>query len=174
MQVADFDALFEETENPKIDQADIDRFDESNGFRLPTDFAAFLLHCNGGEPAKDIGAEWQSELYQDDFGRYYPAVFYELNGNGYQSIRSLMTIFSEMEIDNSNVPHGIFCVADDMCGNYLSIDLRPENFGQIAMVSHEQLDEAFDDPEAYQVLASSFSDFVGLTFRIDENGNRIN
>jgi SMI1 / KNR4 family (SUKH-1) len=145
-------------EGPDLSDEAICAFAADLGFNLPLDYSEFLHRTKGGGTVT-LGSVEYLEFKKSKMN-YSPEIFCAPGNGGYHHIRSLQQHLIDLEHPVSGVPAGIFTIADDMFGNFLTIDLREETFGQIAVVNHETVGDDFNDPETYQILASSFSEFA--------------
>jgi cell wall assembly regulator SMI1 len=149
-------------EGPRITEAELADFDASLGRPLPEDFRRFVL-LSGGGGELDEALEFSFEI-QKHLGPVRANGFVELfcapGGDEYHSVRPLYRHIEDMEYVCAGVPRDIYVIADDWSGNFLTIDLRPETYGQVGLVDHETVGDHFDDFETYFVVAPSFSAFV--------------
>ncbi len=136
----------------------IESFERSTGYDFPEDYRSFLRMIRGGGEVS-LGSVEYLEFKKSKM-TYNPSVFCSPGTGEYHHIRSLQRHFEDLEHSVADVPDGIFTIADDMMGNFLTIDLRRDSFGQIGVVDHETIGDNFYDPETYEVLAQSFSDFA--------------
>lgn len=138
-----------------LDLADLDSL---AGFALPNDYRSFLQISGGGGTLRLNDLEYV-EFRKGKFA-YYPQIFCRPSGSDYHSVRPLGAHLADIEKDVEGVPEGIFTIAEDGAGNFLSIDLRANSFGHIGVVDHETADGGFGDAETYRLIAESFSDLV--------------
>jgi hypothetical protein len=143
---------------PGLSDKEINAFEAELGFSFPDDYMQFLHLAKGGGELK-LGSVEYLEFKKSKMS-YHPEIFCLPGIGEYHHIRSLDRHFEDLEYQVTDVPCGIFTIADDMFGNFLTIDLRSNSFGQIAVVDHETIGENFNDPETYKILTSSFSEFV--------------
>jgi cell wall assembly regulator SMI1 len=145
---------------PALSNEAIESFERSTGCDFPEDYKSFLRLTRGGGEVS-LGSVEYLEFKKSKM-TYNPSVFCTPGTGEYHHIRSLQRHFEDLEHQVADVPDGIFTIADDMMGNFLTIDLRPNSLGQIAVVNHETIRDNFSDPENYEILASSFSEFVKM------------
>lgn len=146
-------------EGDRVTEADLTAFETNLTHLFPDDFRRFLLLSGGGGKLFDpLVYEWRTSSHLGSAtAQYAVAEFCVPGGDDYHSIRPLQRHIEDMEYVCSGVPSEMYIIADDWFGNFLTIDLRPETYGQIGLVDHETVGDEFKDDETYVVIASSFS-----------------
>lgn len=150
-------------EGPRLSEDEVASFEKAISTRLPEDFRRFLLLTGGGgEIDEPLEYVWGAVDCPDAIiGGYWVELFCRPDGRDeYHSVRPLHRHIEDMEITCADVPDGIFVIADDLSGNFLTIDLRADHYGKIGIVDHETVGDHFDDPETYVVVAPNFKHFV--------------
>lgn len=141
-----------------FDPTAIDEMENRLGIRLPEDFRSFLALAGGGgevrlDPREGLG-------FESDWDAYWPHVFCSVANEDYHGIRQLRRHLEETTGAPPDAPAGIVTIADDMGGNFLVLDLRPEYFGRIAVIDHEQVGDDTSLDDGWSTLADSFTEFV--------------
>ena len=155
----------------RIGEAELGAFEKSLAQPLPADFRCFLLLAGGGgELDEPLVYDWRSSTPLGPVdAEYGVALFCRPVGDEYHSIRPLHRHIEDMEHLCTGVPREIYVIADDWGGDFLTIDLRSDSYGQIGLVDHETVGDHFEDAETYEVIAPSFSAFVaGLREPMEE------
>lgn len=145
-------------ENSKLPEASLQAFENALDYDLPWDFRTFLWLTGGGGKVELEASQYLA--FKNAGEKYSPFTFCRPAGEDYHDIRALSVHLDSIEQPCAGVPKGIFTIADDFMGNFLTIDLRQRTFGEIALIDHETIGESFTDTETYRVIASSFSEFV--------------
>lgn len=143
---------------PRLSEKELDGFEKSTGYHFPDDYRSFLNVAGGGGEVSLSDVEYLE--FKKSRTTYYPSIFCSLGSDEYHDIRPLQKHFEDLEHAVARTPSGIFTIADDGMGNFLTIDLRADSFGQIAIVDHETIGDNFADPETYEIVAETFTEFV--------------
>jgi len=156
------DELLSRFEQTKLGatEAQIARLEKSLNAKLPNDYKAFLAICNGGKLDEQLEVSFRSDRYVDGYGNAIVERFFAIGSRGETAVRPVKKHLSEIGQLPENTPDHVICIADDYSGNAITLDLRSRSYGQIGLIDHELIGESFDDSEGYQVVSSSFSDFV--------------
>ncbi|MEQ1538356.1 MAG: SMI1/KNR4 family protein [Sphingorhabdus sp.] len=144
--------------NCVFSEEDLVKFEKQLGYEFPQKFRSFVLLCRGGGEICLNDAETLE--FKKSKERYYPRVFFQPGAGGYNHIRPLSAHFADLGIKVADTPCGIFTIADDLCGNVLTVDCRTDTFGQVAIIDHETVGDSFFESETYTVVCVSFEDFV--------------
>ncbi len=160
MRLDELIALVEPEAGVKPGAGDVEAFEAESGFRLPTALKSLLARTGGGNLERDVVAIWPEQRTVGGLARLHIAQIYGFRLQPWRTVRPLSVHIKEMEVSCEGVPNGIFCFGDDLCGNVVTVDLRDQTFGNVAIVDHEMVGDHFDDEETYRLVATSFQEFL--------------
>ena len=135
-------------------------FKRLHGITLPEDYESFQAISDGGELPNPLTIIFSSSLYQSGEGRIDLEHIYGAGRKDRHGVIPLSVWFKSTERAVTSVPRKIFVIGEDSWGNQITMDLRSDTFGQIALVDHETVGDDFYDRETYVVIAPTFSNFV--------------
>ena len=138
MKLDDFIGLIRE-KKPLESDAEIVRFEQTLGERLPADYRDFLFRCNGGYTG---GSLWHCER---DVGVHHIGGFRE---------ESHFSLLEHLEAIREFLPSDIIPRTDDPFGNAICLGIRGEKKGKIYFWDHES---AEGEPD---LVSDSFAEFV--------------
>jgi hypothetical protein len=132
--------LYNPSDDTPPNDAEIERLEETIGYRLPADFIAFVKDAQAGVPESNVivlpdGHTTSLSCFDD---------FFELDEN-FALIRS--------NYAEDRLPP-LLAFADDSVGNYFCLHLGAQNYGAVSFLEHEEA--------ILQFLAPTFTDFLGL------------
>ena len=132
-----------------VSQTRLYAFEESLGTDLPSDYCAFLLKNNGGNPIPSgfwiVENQDGSEIYQ----------FYGLH-DGPDWLQLDRRVDAE-----PGIPKSLLAIGDDGVGDYICIGLSTDRHGQVFFIDHEV--HPFHESETFEgitKIADSFSQFI--------------
>jgi cell wall assembly regulator SMI1 len=142
--------------------AEINRFENLIGHKLPDDYHEFLKSVNGGELDPilsyrflETGRETESTLQ----------LFYGLHD---VDTSNLTRLFNVYHVYQKRMPEHLIPIASDEGGNKICLNLSPDKFGEIVFFDHEN-EVDFEDSEDLlnpyrncHRIAGSFSEFLSL------------
>ena len=146
---------------PPAPEADLARFENLLGSRLPEDYRQFLVACNGGYVG---GAYWFKGPTPSgepaDAGVHHIGGFRSEYGFSLEQRRNAF---------EGRIPADLLWIMDDPFGNAICLGIRGEYFGMVFFWDHENepdesWDGAIESAGNVGLLANSFTEFVsGLT-----------
>jgi len=119
---------------------------------------------------EQLVAPFRSELHAGGQGNAIVERIFAVGSKGETAVRPINDWLSEVDQHPDGVPEQMLCIADDFFGNVITLDLRAGSYGEVGLIDHELISESFDDPEGYQIVGSSFSEFIANLS--DENGDQ--
>ena len=139
--------VFERTK-PQLSELDIKRVENHLGIRLPQDLKEHYLRYNGGTP--------RPQFFPKDGDAYEVKKFLPMNIED-----PIGTTFEDSYVmmvkQTPDFPRGCIPFADDPSGDMFLYSVRPESFGNIMFVSHED----YEDSDRYFVfLAPTLKQFI--------------
>ncbi|QPF93764.1 SMI1/KNR4 family protein [Bradyrhizobium commune] len=146
--------VFEDTA-PPLSELDIKRVENRLGIRLPQDLKEHYLLHNGGRPCP--------QFFPKDGDAYDVDCFYSMNT--YAKGSSFERTYVMMVHQTPEFPRGYIPFADDCSGDKFLYSVRPESFGNIMFISHED----YEDPDRYVVfLAPTLKEFINSLTELPE------
>jgi cell wall assembly regulator SMI1 len=147
--------VFERTK-PPLSELDIKRVENRLGIRLPQDLKEHYLRHNGGTP--------HPQFFPKDGDAYEVKKFLPMNIED-----PIGTTFEDtyvMMVDQTpDFPRGVIPFADDPSGDMFLYSVRPESFGNIMFISHED----YEDPDRYILfLAPTLKQFINSLTELPE------
>ena len=161
MLLSELAGLIDPEDASPVDAARIAAFEAEVGFQLPSALKSLLTTSGAGNLNQSVMAAW-GDLHHEGRNALTIAQLFGLDREAWRSIRPLSLHIEEMGYRCDGVPAGIFCFGDDWCGNVVTVDLREASYGTIARVDHETVGDRFEDPETYEIAATSFDDFIEM------------
>lgn len=152
--------------SPPALEADLSAFELSLGCRLPEDYRAFLVACNGGYVG---GTLWFTGPTPE--GESADAGVHHIGGLRQESHFSLAW---HRECYEGRIPDDLLWVMDDPFGNAICLGIRGQHAGRVFFWDHEnepdeQWDGSVESAKNLQLLANTFADFVaGLHSNSDD------
>jgi hypothetical protein len=156
MTPEEFLAAIEKKSPPALDP-ELLALEHTLGTRLPEEYRAFLVSCNGGYVG---GALWFTG--PTPTGEDAEAGIHHVGGFREESYFSLAW---HLECYEDRIPHDLLWIMDDPFGNAICLGLRGEHHGQIFFWDHEnepdeEWDGSVENAGNIQLLALSFAAFV--------------
>ncbi|MDX2219354.1 MAG: SMI1/KNR4 family protein [Burkholderiales bacterium] len=142
---------------PPAPEAEVAAFEASLGCRLPADYRAFLIACNGGFLSGTLGFAGLSPT-----GEPVSVSIHHIDG--FREENHLSITFSR-ELFEGRIPDDLLMIMDDPSGNAICLGLRGPYTGKVYLWDHEEepdddWDGAVESAGNIQLLADSFSAFV--------------
>jgi cell wall assembly regulator SMI1 len=139
--------VFERTK-PPLSELDIKRVENRLGIRLPQDLREHYLLHNGGAP--------RPQFFPKDGDAYEVRKFLPMNIEDRIGATFEDTYVMMVE-QTPDFPRGVIPFAIDPSGDKFLYSVRPESFGNIMFISHED----YEDPDRYFVfLAPTLKQFI--------------
>lgn len=146
--------VFEQTA-PPLSELDIMRVENRLGIRLPQDLKEHYLLHNGGTP--------RPQFFPKDGDAYDVDRFFSINTGAQGS--SFERTYVMMVDQTPDFPRGYIPFASDCSGDMFLYSVRPESFGNIMFISHED----YEDPDRYVVfLAPTLKEFINSLTELPE------
>lgn len=132
---------------PPLSELDIKRVEKRLGVRLPQDLREHYRLHNGGRPRPRFFLAYGDAYDVDNFLSMNTGA----NGTSFEETYALL-------VDQSpEFPRGYIPFADDSSGDLFLYSVRPESYGSIMFISHED----YEDEDRYVVfLAPSLKEFL--------------
>lgn len=149
-----------------LDVGQLEELEKTIGTKLPEDYRAFLVEFNGSRPEKRAFMAPEDPLEEEgEWSERELVGFYGLHNHNIPIDRDTMDAFKLNEawadLQNDVPGNTLLPIGQDWSGNYVCLQLNPENFGEVCFFDHEY--------EVETKLAEDFSAFVeSLT---EESGN---
>jgi cell wall assembly regulator SMI1 len=146
--------VFERTA-PPLSELDIKRVEKRLGVRLPQDLREHYELHNGGRPRPQFFLAYEDAYDVDNFF----SMNTDAKGTSFEETYSLL-------VDKSpEFPWGYIPFADDSSGDLFVYSVRPESYGNIMFISHED----HEDPDRYVVfLAPTLKEFINSLTELPE------
>lgn len=146
--------VFERTASP-LSELDIKRVENQLGVRLPQDLREHYLLHNGGTP--------RPQFFPKDGDAYDVRCFHSMNTGARGS--SFERTYVMMVDQTPEFPRGYIPFAHDSGGDMFLYSVRPESFGNIMFMSHED----YEDEDRYIVfLAPTLKEFIDSLTELPE------
>lgn len=146
--------VFEKTA-PPLSELDIMRVERRLGVHLPQDIREHYLLHNGGRP--------RPRFFVKDGEAYDVDRFLSMNTDDRNS--SFEHAYELLVVQTPEFPRGCIPFADDSGGDLFMYSVRPESFGNIMFMSHED----YEDPDRYVVfLAPTLKEFIDSLTELPE------
>lgn len=110
----------------KLTREEIHDFEVRYNLHLPEEYIRFLLSHNGGSPDKVYFIENGADLVVN--------TFWSLSKEKY----NLERYYTEMVIQDKELPEKILPIGDDAFGNAICLSCRDEDFGKVYFWDHEE------------------------------------
>lgn len=141
---------------PPLSELDIKRVESHLGVHLPQDLKEHYLLHNGGRPRPSF-------LVKD--GEAYEVRHFNSMNTGAKGASFERTYVMMMVDQTPEFPRGYIPFARDPGGDMFLYSVRPESFGNIMFISHED----HEDPDRYVVfLAPSLKQFINSLTELPE------
>lgn len=151
-------AKFIGVSGPKSHQDELNVSVDSEGYALPDDYRDFVSMI--GDDGTVPSSRFEYLHFSRKINTFNPAFFCSILIGADHPIRSLKQSFNDFDQNYGQIPIGLYTIAHDQRGNFLTIDLRTDSFGQIAIVGQAANNDNSYNPANLDVVASSFSEFV--------------
>jgi hypothetical protein len=141
-----------------VREADVARFEHEIGTKLPEDYRAFLLKCNGGSVGGELWFQGPTvEGKAADAG---------VHGIGNLHAEDSMSLQVCREVYEGRIPNGTLWIMDDPFGNAICLGLTGQQSGYVYFWDHElepdpdSWDGSVETAGNVQLLTHSFSAFI--------------
>ena len=128
--------------NPPATPAEVEEFEQREGWRLDPDLRAFYLHCNGAELFKKPASPYRIQPLS-------------------KLIRARLAIRGKDEDSRGPASWYALCALHD--SNYVLLDVSEQEAGRYPILDGYR--EAFPDPHFCKRIAGSFAEFLAGALR---------
>lgn len=144
-----------EDTRPLISQEDLVSFERLLMFALPSDYADFLLRCNGGSPTPDLVPvqDWPQGGPEADVRMLY--------GIGDDPKEDTYDLRWNIECYAGRMPSGLLPIATTSCGDQFCLWLTGHNRGSVVLWDHEAEHRPPTEANLHRV-APTFTAFLQL------------
>ena len=131
------------TSNPAANESALRDFEAVLGFDLPTDYRAFLLQQNGGQPEDGVFsvASWGTSVVQEFFG--------------VGSVPPGSSLQAALESVEDLLPEGIIPIGCEPGGVLLCIDLEHSKHGRIYLADFASTGQLYEVAPSFTSLLAS-------------------
>jgi hypothetical protein len=141
---------------PPLNESDLDGFEKTIGYDLPSDYRQFLLKYNGAKPVPDF--------FQVPGWQYEESYVSQLKGLLKEKDEKKVDLARLNDLLDGRLPKGFIAIGSDPGGNQILLSLAGETKGNVYFFDHEnEPDDATDDLEDYPnifLVANSFTEFL--------------
>lgn len=137
-----------------ISDAELRLFESQIKIPLPTEYRAFLLSTNGGQPRPN-----RFRIRSDTTAPYSEGVVSWLFGVHMEPRENLRSELSRYKVRHVRLPADLFPIGRDDFGNRICLSVSGPNQGRVYFWDHEDEPEIPSMENCYDI-ARSFGDFI--------------
>jgi hypothetical protein len=157
-----------EDKSPPAPADALERFEETLGHRLPDDYRAFLISCNGG-----YGRGYVQFRGPTARRNVIVACLNHVGGLREEKYYSLERAYQKYQVWEVRIPKDLIWIADDPYGNGICLGVSGTSRGRVFFWDHENEPDpnrwsgVVETADNVDLLANSFQEFVSGLQKVD-------